>query len=96
MIDLSERLDEDYQLFLSSFKADIEVKNESSSYAALRLSEYMLKYFDYVKARKMAGISLRYKSNLNLLDVTKNNFDKADWLLRNADSVLQQTKFDIQ
>ena len=96
MIDLSERLDEEYQSFLSFFEKDIEVKNEASSYAAFKMSQYMLKHFDYDKARKMAGIALRYKSNLNLLDVTKNNFSKADWFLRNADSVLRQTKFDIQ
>ena len=96
MIDLSERLDEGYQSFLSFFEKDIEVKSEISSYAAYNLSQYMLKHFDYVKARKMAGIALRYKSNLNLLYVTKNNFNKADWFQRNAESVLQRTKFDIQ
>jgi len=95
MIDLSERLDEEYQSFLSFFEKDIEVKNEASSYAAFKLSQFMLKHFDYVRARKMAGIALRYKSNLNLLDVTKNSFTKADWFLRNADAVFQKTKFEL-
>lgn len=92
MIDLSERLDERYQSFLSFYDKDIEVKSEISSYAVYKLSQYMLKNFDYVKARKMAGIALRYKSNLNLLDVAEDNLSKADWFLRNADSVLQKTK----
>jgi len=93
MIDLSQSLDEDYQIFKSHFINDIEVKDETSSYAAYKLSEYMFQNFDFVNARKMAGISLRYKSNSNLLGLTEENFNKSTWFLKNADRILEETEF---
>ena len=93
MIDLSQSLDEDYQFFKSHFVNDIEVKDEISSYAVLKLSEYMLQNFDFVNARKMAGISLRYKGNQNLLRLTEENFDKSIWFFKNADVIVSETNF---
>ena len=93
MIDLSQSLDEDYQIFKSHFVNDIEVKDETSSYAVYKLSEYMLQNFDFVNARKMAGISLRYKGNQNLLRLTEENFDKSIWFFKNADVILSETNF---
>jgi hypothetical protein len=69
------------------------VKDETSSYAAYKLSEYMLQNFDFVNARKMAGISLRYKVNQNLLRLTEENFNKSTWFLKNADRILEETEF---
>ncbi|MGB5286970.1 MAG: hypothetical protein WBN42_00630, partial [Ignavibacteriaceae bacterium] len=65
MIDLSVLLEEDYQSFLNNFKENFEVKDDLSSYAVYKISEYMLKNFDYINARKMAGFSLRYKGDAN-------------------------------
>jgi len=94
MIDLSESLGEDYHLFLENFEKDFEVKNESASYAVLKLSEYMLKNFDYVRARKMAGFAIRFKNNLNLQRLTEKNYYKAEWFLRNAETIFQNTKIE--
>ena len=69
------------------------MKDEISSYAAYKLSEYMLQNFDFVNARKMAGISFRYKGNPNLLRLTEENFDKSIWFFKNADVVLSETNF---
>ena len=95
MIDLSYSLEEDYNSFLAIFKKDLEVKDEISSYAILKLSEYMLKNFDIKNARKMAGFSLRFKGNENLSKLAEENYKKTEWFFRNAQSVLDQTKFEL-
>ncbi len=95
MIDLSKSLKEDYHSFLLNFENNIDVKDELSSYAVFKLSEYMLLNFDYVKARKMAGFALRYKGNYNLLQVTEENLKKAEWFYKNADRIFSETKFEL-
>jgi hypothetical protein len=92
-IDLSNSLDEDYKMFLLNFKDNLEVKDELSSYAVFKLSEYMLKNFDYANARKMAGFALRFKDDSNLLKLTEQQFKKADWFYRNAQRILDETNF---
>jgi hypothetical protein len=92
-IDLSNSLDEDYKMFLLNFKDNLEVKDELSSFAVFKLSEYMLKNFDYANARKMAGFALRFKDDSNLLKLTEQQFKKADWFYRNAQRILDETNF---
>jgi hypothetical protein len=93
MIDLSESLKESYEFFLSNFKNNFDVNDEISSYAVYKLSQYMLQNQDYQTARKIAGISLRYKNNPDLLFITQNNFNKIDWFTRYSETILHQTKF---
>ncbi|MDH3267449.1 MAG: hypothetical protein OEM46_01215 [Ignavibacteria bacterium] len=95
MIDLSTSLGEDYHSFILNFENNLEVKNELSSYALLKLSEYMLRHFDYVKARKMAGFALRYKDDLNLLKLTEENSKKTEWFLKNSENILNETNFNL-
>jgi hypothetical protein len=95
MIDLSTSLEEDYQAFLQNFENDLEVKDELSSYAVYKISEHMLKNFDYVNARKMAGLALRNKGNANLLKLTEENYKKTEWFFRNAKRVLDETTFKL-
>jgi len=95
MIDLSASLEEDYHEFLQNFENDLEVKDELSSYAIYKLSEYMLKNFDYLNARKIAGLALRYKGNSNLLKLTEENYKKTEWFFRNAEKILAETKFEL-
>ncbi len=95
MIDLSESLEENYHAFLSNFENNLEVKDELSSYAVYELSKYMLKNFDYAKARKMAGLALRYKGNFNLQKLTDENSKKTEWFIKNAEHILQETNFKL-
>jgi hypothetical protein len=95
MIDLSSTLKEDYKLFLQNFKDNLEVKDQLSSYAVYKLSEYMLKNFDYVNARKMAGFALRFKGDTNLLTLTEEQYNKTEWFFRNAARVLNETSFKL-
>jgi len=55
----------------------------------------MLKNFDIKNARKMAGFSLRFKGNENLSKLAEENYKKTEWFFRNAQSVLDQTKFEL-
>ncbi|MBE0571949.1 MAG: hypothetical protein IH618_10430 [Ignavibacteriaceae bacterium] len=95
MIDLSTSLEEYYQAFLQNFENHLEVKDELSSYAVYKISEYMLKNFDYNNARKMAGFSLRYKSDANLLKLTKEHYKKIEWFFKYAENILTETRFEL-
>jgi hypothetical protein len=95
MIDLSLSLGEDYNGFLINFRNDFEVKDELSSYAILKLSEYMLRNFDYANARKMAGFALRFKENENFLRLTEDNYKKSEWFFKFSKQILEQTKFSL-
>lgn len=96
MIDLSNSVNENYFEFLHIFENHLDVSDEFSSYAIFKLSEYMLKNFDYVNARKMAGFALRFKNDSNLLKLTEQHFKKADWFYRNAKRVLEKSNFGAE
>jgi hypothetical protein len=95
MIDLSELLEENYNLFLENFRDNFEVKDEVSSYVVYKMSLYSLSNFDFETARKLAGLALRYKGNPNLTVLLKSNFTKIDWLSRNTNKVLSELKFNL-
>jgi hypothetical protein len=95
MIDLSNSLGEDYHAFLLNFENNLDVKDELSSYAVFKLSEYMLQNFDYIRARKMAGLALRFSGNFNLLKLTEENSKKSEWFIRNGDSILKEKNFEL-
>jgi hypothetical protein len=90
MIYLSKFLDEGYALFLEKLDKKLRVNNYSSSYAAFLISKYMLANNDFVNARKMAGFSLRYNSNINFNIILQEQFSKTRWFLNNGDSLLNK------
>jgi hypothetical protein len=92
MINLSESLDENYDLFIANFKNNIDVTDVYSSYAALKLSQYMLINFDYLNSIKMAGLSLRYKNDSSLYELKRENFNKVEWFRKNAENILSGIK----
>jgi len=92
MIILSEGLEENYKLFLSGFEENFDADDFYSSYASLKLSQYMLKNFDFANARKMAGLSLRFKDESCMLELKKENFHKANWFHKNAERILSEMK----
>jgi len=92
MIYLSELLGEGYDVFLEKLDKKFRVKNYSSSYAAFLISKYMLANNDFVNAKKMAGLSLRYKSNINFNIILQEQFSKTRWFLSNGESLLNKIK----
>ena len=90
MIYLSELLDEGYSVFLEKLQKKIRVNNYSSSYAAFVNSKYMLANNDFINAKKMAGLSLRYKSDKNFNIILKEQLNKTTWFLINGESLLNK------
>ncbi|MBZ0201258.1 MAG: hypothetical protein K8H86_15400, partial [Ignavibacteriaceae bacterium] len=84
VIDLSAALEENYHLFLKQFNKTLIVNDKASAYAVYCLSEYALKNFDFVRARKLAALAMRYKADKNFLYITTEQFNKSDWLYRNV------------
>ena len=73
-----------YRTSLSIFNKTFIVDNLESSYAAFKLSEYMLTNRDYINARKYAALSLRFKDKNLFYASMEDNFEKANWLLLNV------------
>lgn len=90
MIYLSKLLDEGYDLFIEKLDKKFRVNNYSSSYAGFVISKYMLASNDFINAKKMAGLSLRYKSNINFNIILQEQFSKTRWFLSNGDSLLNK------
>ncbi|NWF49476.1 MAG: tetratricopeptide repeat protein [Ignavibacteriaceae bacterium] len=89
MISFSEFLKENYDNFLKNFNMQIKVSNYESCYAVYSLSKYMLKNFDFIRARKFAALALRYDEDNDLKLLLKDNFALSDWLLKNGDRILK-------
>ncbi len=92
MIELSERLKEDYYLFLKYFENRFEVNDFWSSYAMLKLSEYMYNNLDLTNARKFSALSLRFNSDPVLLSFVKANSQKVEWSIQNSERVFENLK----
>jgi hypothetical protein len=87
MIELSQRVEEDYQLFLDYFENRITVLDYWSSFAMIKLSEYMLANLDYLNARKISTVALRFNSDPVLFSFTEENQKKNEWIFQNYNSV---------
>ncbi|RKY93352.1 MAG: hypothetical protein DRQ01_04965, partial [Ignavibacteriae bacterium] len=92
LIRLSESLQEDYNIFLKQFEKRLIVNDYHSSYGIFLLSKYMMKSFDFLLARKMAGLSMRYREDANYLNILVENYEKTEWLYANSDSLLADMK----
>ncbi len=83
IINLSAAFEENYRVFLKQFDKTLIVSDEYSAYAVYSLSEYALKNSDFVRARRLAALAVRYKADKNFLYIANEQFNKSDWLYRN-------------
>ena len=90
MIDILQNQNIDYKNSLSIFNKTFIVNNIESSYAAFKLSQYMLENYDFVNARKYAALSLRYKEKNMFLTAIQAQFEKASWFLKNSNRVMDK------
>lgn len=95
IIDLSKFLDEDYQIFKKNFEKNFSVQDYESSYAAFKLSEYMLENFDFVNARKLSSLSLRFSGDKSFKTVLEAHYSKTKWFLQYVDEILKSIKLNI-
>ena len=54
----------------------------------------MMKNFDFLLARKMAGLSMRYRDDADYLNILIENYEKTEWLYANSDSLLADMKIE--
>ena len=92
IVDLLKYQGINYKSSLSIFSKTFIVDNLESSYAAFKISQYMLSNGDYVNGRKYAALSLRFKDKNPFYTSMKENFEKANWLFANASDVLESFK----
>jgi len=92
LISLSGSLQEDYNIFLKQFEKRLIVNDYHSSYGMFLLSKYMMENFDFLLARKMAGLSMRYRDDADYLNILMENYEKTEWLYANSDSLLADMK----
>ena len=94
IVDLLKYQRGDYRSSLSIFSKTFVVDNLESSYAAFKISQYMLANGDYINGRKYAALSLRFKDKNPFYSALKENFEKANWLFANASDVLESFKIN--
>jgi hypothetical protein len=87
LIELSKAINEDYNLFLKQFNKTIHVNDYASSHGVYKLSIYMAENLDFSRARKMAALSLRYKSDLNFHKILTSNMEKINWFYYNSEKI---------
>lgn len=93
MVDLARSLDEGYDLFLKIFDKNLIIDSYQSSFAMYRLSEYMTAHLDFIRARKIAALSMRFDKDKNLNFILRENFEKVNWLYANGNKLLSLIKF---
>ena len=96
LISLSNELKINYSNFIKGFNKTLIVDNLESSYAAFKLSEYILENGDFNNARKYAALSLRFKDRNIYYSAMQQQFKKSDWFYKNADQVLNSFTFVIK
>ncbi|MEJ2617571.1 MAG: hypothetical protein P8Z35_21635, partial [Ignavibacteriaceae bacterium] len=79
-----------------NFNKTIKIRDYASSYAVYRLSIYMLENLDFLTARKMAALSLRYNSDKNFNYILQGNFDLTDWFYYNGEKTLKQFHYKYE
>jgi hypothetical protein len=79
---------------MTTFHNTFEVENFAGSYAAYKLSNYMLNHLDFERARKIAALALRFKADKNFNYIFEANYDKVNWFYVNSKDVLEDIKFN--
>ncbi len=93
LIDLFRSQKFNYNASLSLYNKRFIVHDMESSYAAYKLSQYMLENFDYINARKYAALSLRFIENNSFYLAMQEHFNKTNWFYKNADRVFEKIVF---
>jgi hypothetical protein len=88
LIDLSNRFEGEYNLFMTIFGKNFDADDFSKSYALYKLSNYMLAHMDIERARKIAALAMRVKIDQNFDTMLKLNYEKINWFYLNSKKVL--------
>lgn len=95
VINLSRELDENVSIFKNKLNKVFIINNYISSYAAFKLSQYLLDNFDFENARRYSVLSLKYNEDKNFYSVLKDNSNKVNWFNENGDLLLKRINIVI-
>lgn len=95
ILNLSEELKLNYRQVIKNFSKTFIIDNLESSYAAYKLSRYMLANKDYPNARKYAALALRYKGHNPFYTTMKEHYEKTNWFFQYADSLFNVANNDL-
>ncbi len=93
LVSLSKVLDEDYSVFVKQFDKTLFINDYVSAYGIYVISQYMAENLDFSRARKMAGLSLRYNRDYNLNQLLKENYKKMNWFYQNSNVLFHKINF---
>ena len=88
IVNLSQSVGEEYEVFVEQFDKKLIVNDFLSAYGVYQLSQYMLEKLDFTRARRMAALTLRYTADKNLNLLFNDNFKKINWFYTNSNLVL--------
>jgi tetratricopeptide (TPR) repeat protein len=88
IVNLSQSVGEEYEVFVEQFDKKLIVNVFLSAYGVYQLSQYMLEKLDFTRARRMAALTLRYTADKNLNLLFNDNFKKINWFYTNSNLVL--------
>ena len=94
LIDLTNRFDGNYNLFMSVFGKNFDASDYSGCYALYKLSNYMLEHMDIERARKIAALAMRVKTNKNFDDILRSNYVKISWFYLNYKRLLSNVTIE--
>jgi hypothetical protein len=94
LIDLANRFEGDYTLFMTIFGKNFDVEDFSGSFAMYKLSNYMLVHLDFERARKIAALAMRVETDKNFNTIPKSNYEKINWFYLNSKSVLNNISIE--
>ncbi|MDP4193971.1 MAG: hypothetical protein Q8940_02925 [Bacteroidota bacterium] len=94
MINLSEKLNENYQDFVNFIKNRLSAYSLTSSYAALKMSKYALKKRDFENARIFALTALNYQQNKDFTEMLNENLKQVNWFLYSSDVIRLNFKWN--
>jgi len=93
LIDLAVSLHKPYKDVISLFDRNIIVDDIYSSYSAYYLSRYMMENLDFVRARKMAALAVRFSNNDGIQIFMRSHLLRIDWIYFNNKRIMDNVKF---
>ncbi|MGE5351718.1 MAG: hypothetical protein ACM3P0_06520 [Acidobacteriota bacterium] len=91
--DLSEKLEENYSMFLGEWAGRISVGDFQASYAAYRLSDYASKNMKFQEARRLMILALSYKEDSDYQEVLRLGLKKLNWFINFGEISLSNAKW---
>lgn len=84
LINLSKSLDLSYENFLSFFNKPFINFDDYSSIAFLKLSQFMVVKQDFIRAKKIAALSIRTNSKYYLKEFLEENYKMIEWFINQS------------